>query len=135
MSTVQFATFNVNENLYGIDILRVREVLKHEPTEVLLIDIDEELVRAAAEYLPTVSAGAFDDPRLTLLFADASTALAPLGRTFDVIILDSNDAVGPAEVLFEEGFYAQLARSLARGGVCAVQAGSGRPWNPATADG
>lgn len=29
MSTVQFATFNVNENLYGIDILRVREVLKH----------------------------------------------------------------------------------------------------------
>ena len=29
MSHVQFATFNVNDNLYGIDILRVREVLKH----------------------------------------------------------------------------------------------------------
>lgn len=29
MSTAQFTTFNVNDNLYGIDILRVREVLKH----------------------------------------------------------------------------------------------------------
>lgn len=29
MSTMQFVTFSVNDNQYGVDILRVREVLKH----------------------------------------------------------------------------------------------------------
>ena len=39
-------------------------------------------------------------------------------------IIDCNDALGPSEALFEEGFYATVARALTDEGVCAVQAGS-----------
>jgi len=89
-----------------------------------MIDIDEQFVRTAAKHLPTLNAGAFEDPRVTLLFADASKALLRYKGAFDVAIIDCNDAIGPSAALFEEDFYATVARSLADDGICAVQAGS-----------
>lgn len=102
----------------------LREVLRHDPEQVVMIDIDEQFVRAAAEHLPSLSAGAFTDRRVTLLFEDASEALLRYEDAFDVAIIDCNDALGPSEALFEEGFYATVARALTDEGVCAVQAGS-----------
>ncbi|RLA45770.1 MAG: adenosylmethionine decarboxylase [Gammaproteobacteria bacterium] len=102
----------------------LREVLRHNPEEVIMIDIDEQFVRAAAKHLPSLNAGAFEDPRVTLLFEDASEALLRYEGAFDVAIIDCNDAVGPSEALFEEDFYTTVARSLADDGICAVQAGS-----------
>jgi len=102
----------------------LREVLRHDPEQVIMIDIDEQFVRAAAKHLPSLNAGAFDDPRVTLLFEDASEALLRYEGAFDVAIIDCNDAVGPSESLFEEDFYTTVSRSLADGGICAVQAGS-----------
>jgi len=102
----------------------LREVLRHNPEQVVMIDIDEQFVRAAAKHLPSLSAGAFGDPRVTLLFEDASKALQRFEGAFDVAIIDCNDAVGPSEALFEDDFYATVANSLADDGICAVQAGS-----------
>ena len=102
----------------------LREVLKHDPEQVVMIDIDEQFVRAAAKHMPSISAGAFDDPRVTLLFEDASEALKQFEGKFDVAIIDCNDAVGPSEALFEEDFYTTVANSLTVDGMCAVQAGS-----------
>ncbi len=102
----------------------LREVLKHNPKEVIMIDIDEQFVQAAAKYLPSLSDGAFTDPRVTLLFEDASEALQRYKNVFDVAIIDCNDAVGPSEILFERDFYATVSYALKDDGVCSVQVGS-----------
>lgn len=102
----------------------LREVLKHNPQQVVMIDIDERFVRLAEKHLPSLSNGSFKDPRVTLLFEDASEALLRYENSFDVAIIDCNDAIGPSEVLFEENFYETVARSLKNDGVCSVQAGS-----------
>ncbi len=102
----------------------LREVLKHNPKEVVMIDIDKQFVKAAAKYLPSLSDGAFSDPRVTLLFEDASEALQRYENIFDVTIIDCNDAVGPSEILFERDFYATVSRALKDDGVCSVQVGS-----------
>jgi len=102
----------------------LREVLRHNPEQVVMIDIDEQFVRCAAEHLPSLSDGAFEDPRLELIFEDASTALSQYENTFDVAIIDCNDAIGTSEALFEEDFYASVSRALKDGAVCSVQAGS-----------
>lgn len=102
----------------------LREVLRHNPEEVVMIDIDREFVHAAAKYLPSLSNGAFDDPRVTLVFEDASEALQRYENVFDVAIIDCNDAVGTSVRLFEEDFYSTVAGALKADGICAVQAGS-----------
>ncbi len=102
----------------------LREVLKHDPEQVVMIDIDEQFVRSAAKHLPTLNDGAFADPRLTLLFEDASEALQRYENAFDVAIIDCNGSVGPSEPLFEENFYATVAHSLKNDGICSVQTGS-----------
>lgn len=102
----------------------LREVLRHNPEEVVLIDIDQQFVQAAAKHLPSLSNGAFKDPRVTLVFEDASTALRRYENAFDVAIIDCNDAVGTSERLFAEDFYATVAQALKDDGLCAVQASS-----------
>jgi len=102
----------------------LRECLAHDPDEVVMIDIDAELVRLAAEHLPTLSAGAFDDPRLRLIQADASAAVRDFAGHFDVAFIDCNDAIGPSIPLFEAPFYQAVARALRPGGICAIQGGS-----------
>ena len=48
-----------------------REVLKHQGLEkFVMIDIDEVVVNECKKHLPSLSAGAFDDPRLELIIGD-----------------------------------------------------------------
>ncbi|NRB76039.1 MAG: adenosylmethionine decarboxylase, partial [Verrucomicrobiales bacterium] len=102
----------------------LREILKHDPEEVVMIDIDEQFVRSIAKHLPTLHNGSFEDPRLKLLFEDANVAIDRYKDYFDVAIIDCNDALGPSEPLFEESFYSRISTSLKSGGTCSVQAGS-----------
>jgi spermidine synthase len=44
-------------------------------------------------------------------------------QTFDVIISDSTDPIGPGEILFTNDFYAQCKRILNPGGVIVTQNG------------
>ena len=40
---------------------------------------------------------------------------------FDVIIVDSSDPIGPADVLFEKPFYMAMKRALRENGIVATQ--------------
>lgn len=102
----------------------LREILKHDPEEVVMIDIDEEFVRTVAKHIPSVNNGAFDDPRVKFIFEDANKALERFEDAFDVAIIDCNDEVGPSAALFEGDFYAKVSRALKDEAVCAVQVGS-----------
>lgn len=106
----------------------LREVLRHPGvSRAVMVDIDAELVGLCKERLPTFHAGAFDDPRTELVFADGRGWLAaqPDGG-LDVIILDLPEPLeaGPALTLFTREMYEQARRKLAPGGVVAVQSGS-----------
>ena len=101
-----------------------REVLRHKSVEnVTMVEIDEGVVAFSKTYLPSLSNGAFDDPRLDLVIADGADFMATSTDEFDVIIIDSTDPVGPGEVLFTDSFYGHAKRRLATDGVLVTQNG------------
>src|SRR5690606_20708230 len=63
------------------------------------------------------------DPRLDLVFADGAKFVEETGESYDVVIVDSTDPIGPGEVLFREGFYRAAKARLAPGGVIVTQNG------------
>jgi len=102
----------------------LREICQHQSVEhITMVEIDQAVVDMAKAYLPKHSNGAFDDPRLNLVIADGMDFVRETENRFDVIISDSTDPIGPAEVLFTEDFYAQCKRIMNPGGVIATQNG------------
>ncbi|HZS01697.1 MAG TPA: polyamine aminopropyltransferase [Chloroflexota bacterium] len=105
----------------------LREVLRHQSVErVVMVDIDAAAVQACREYLPEWQQGAYDDPRLTLIHADARQTLADSQDQFDAVIVDITDplAGGPSYRLFTREFYELVAARLGPRGALAVQAES-----------
>ncbi|KAF8435459.1 Saccharopine dehydrogenase-domain-containing protein [Boletus edulis BED1] len=100
----------------------VREVLKHDTVEqVVLCDIDEAVVRVSKIYLPHMSS-LLESPRVKVIIGDGFKFLAENESTYDVIITDSSDPVGPAESLFQKPYFKLLHDALAPGGHVSTQA-------------
>ncbi len=103
----------------------LREVCRHASVEhVTMVEIDQAVVDMCKEYLPKHSNGAFDDPRVNLVIDDGMSFVANCTDTFDVIISDCPDPMGPAEVLFSEGFYEACHRCLTADGILVAQNGT-----------
>ncbi|WP_291736244.1 polyamine aminopropyltransferase [Leisingera sp. F5] len=101
-----------------------REALRHTSVEhVTMVEIDGGVVDFSKEYLPMLSDGAFDDPRLNLVISDGALFMKENTGKFDVIIVDSTDPIGPGEVLFTDTFYGHAARSLTADGIIVTQNG------------
>ena len=101
-----------------------REVLRHQSvTHVTMVEIDAGVVEFSKTYLPMLSQGAFDDPRLDLVIADGADFIRSATDRYDVIIVDSTDPIGPGEVLFSDTFYGHAKRRLAPGGILVTQNG------------
>lgn len=101
-----------------------REVLRHASVEhVTMVEIDAGVVEFSKTYLPTLSQGAFDDPRLNLVIADGADYMKAPDGAFDVIIVDSTDPIGPGEVLFTDTFYGHAQKALTPGGILVTQNG------------
>ncbi|WP_243671364.1 hypothetical protein [Vulcanisaeta sp. JCM 16161] len=85
-----------------------REVLKHRGVEeVIMVDIDDEVIRLVKEYLPEMSQGAFDNPKLKLILQDGRKFLEESRDRYDVIVLDLTDPLegGPSYLLYTIEFY------------------------------
>ena len=101
-----------------------REVLHHQSVEhVTMVEIDAGVVEFCKEYMPTLSQGAFDDPRLNLVIADGADFMRDCTEQFDVIIVDSTDPIGPGVVLFTDTFYGHASRCLTAQGILVTQNG------------
>ena len=103
-----------------------REVLRHPGVErCTMVEIDRGVVEACKAHLPEIGREGWADPRLDLRFEDGVQFVkdAPEG-SFDVVILDGSDPVGPAEGLFDERFYEGVRRVLGAHGVFALQSES-----------
>src|SRR4051794_33786989 len=103
----------------------LREVLRYPSVErVVMVDIDAEAVQACRTHLRAWHQGAYDDPRVELVHADARQALAESAEQFDAIVVDITDPLtdGPSYRLFTREFYSLVAERLAPHGALAVQA-------------
>ncbi len=108
----------------GGDLGTAREVLKHKSVlECVCVEIDQMVVDACKEHF-IWPLEVLTDPRFELKVCDALKFVAETERLFDVVIVDSSDAVGPGVKLFGDDFYNQVKRVLAPGGVVVSQAES-----------
>jgi spermidine synthase len=100
----------------------VRELLRHEGVEkVTMVEIDGEVIEACKKHLPQIAAS-FNDPRLELIVGDGiEFAANAAAESYDLILVDGSDPVGPAEGLFSVKFFNDCANALKPGGILLTQ--------------
>ena len=105
----------------------VRELLKHKNLkEVVMVEIDGVVIEACKEHLPSISK-ALDDSRLNLLVEDGIKYVKECeDNSFDIVLVDSTDPVGPGEGLFTAEFYQHVHRILKQDGIMVTQSESPR---------
>lgn len=109
----------------GGDCGTLHQVLAHRNVEsALQCEIDEQVTRLAERYFPELCERN-DDPRATLMFDDGLSLIRNAeAESFDVIIVDSTDPIGPAEGLFGPDFIGHCHAALADGGILVQQSES-----------
>jgi spermidine synthase len=103
----------------------IRELLRHDSIDrITMVEIDEVVVKASQEFLPTISSS-LNHPKLNLLIDDGIKFLkeAP-DNSYDLIVIDSSDPVGPSLGLFTKSFYQDVYRCLRDGGLVTIQSES-----------
>lgn len=104
----------------------LREALKHPKVEsVTQVEIDASVIDMCKSYLPGHSSGAFDHPKADIVIDDGFRYVKECGLSFDVIVCDSTDPVGPGEVLYSKEFYAACRRCLGDHGIMVGHTGVG----------
>jgi spermidine synthase len=109
----------------GGDCGTLREVLKHETVALAeQVELDERVTRVSEEFFPDLCASN-SDPRARFRFEDGIAWVANAAPgSYDVIIIDSTDPVGPAAGLFSEEFYRNCLKTLGPNGILVGQSES-----------
>ncbi|MEJ5171066.1 MAG: hypothetical protein WHU10_08770 [Fimbriimonadales bacterium] len=106
----------------------LREICKSRNIEhVDLVEIDGEVIEVCREHLPSLNAGAFDDPRVRVHIADAFPFVKGGLEPYDLIVVDCTDVYEDergslSEPLFSDEFYRDILRLLTDGGIVVTQA-------------
>lgn len=99
----------------------IREILKYPSVETaVLAEIDGRVIEVSKQYLPEI-AGKLDDPRVDVQVVDGIQYIADNKDSFDVIMVDSTEPVGPAVGLFAKGFYQGIYEALKEDGIMVAQ--------------
>jgi len=108
-----------------------REILRYKSVrEIIMIDIDEKVVKFCMKYLKQWHQGSFFDQRVQLVYDDARHYIEKdKSDNFDVIISDLPCPIkgGPAGGLYTHQFYQSVKKRLNQGGIFVAQAGSVHP--------
>lgn len=120
--------------LGGGDGMALRELLRYKSLEsVTLVDLDPEMTRLCREdeMISRLNEKSLEDPRATIINADALKWLEEAEGYWDVVIVDFPDprSHGLAK-LYSRGMYRLIRRHLARGGAVGIQSTS--PYGPPT---
>lgn len=103
----------------------IRELVRHPQVQkITMVEIDEAVVRASRQFLPTISS-ALNHPKLNLKIGDGIDFVAQAeDASYDLVVIDSSDPVGPSEGLFSKDFYQNVHRILRPTGAVAIQSES-----------
>jgi spermidine synthase len=109
----------------GGDCGTLREVLKHDSVELAeQVELDERVTRVAEKFFPDLCASN-GDARARLHFDDGIAWVKNAAPdTYDIIVVDSTDPVGPAAGLFSEEFYRSCLAALRPDGIVVGQSES-----------
>ena len=100
------------------------EAVKHESLKtIVLCEIDKAVIDVSRKHFPEFNK-AFDDKRVTVIIRDAAEYIKNKANAFDVILIDSSDPIGPAEILFQEAFYRDVYTALTSDGIAVSQSES-----------
>lgn len=99
----------------------VREVVKHRTVQkVVHCEIDRAVIEASRKFLPEISS-ALEHPKVEIVIDDGIKHVRHHQNSYDVIIIDSTDPVGPAEGLFSAAFYRDIYDALRDDGIFVAQ--------------
>ena len=109
----------------GGDCGTLKEVLKHQTVErAEQVELDERVTRVSEKFFPELCTSN-GDARAVLRFDDGIKWVANAEpATYDVIIVDSTDPVGPAAGLFSAEFYKNCFKALKPNGIVVGQSES-----------
>ncbi|NIE67949.1 polyamine aminopropyltransferase [Burkholderia sp. Ax-1719] len=116
--------------LGGGDGGAARQLLRHPGIErIVVAELDADVVRLTADYLPQVRGGAFDDPRVELVIGDAADFVAKASEDnqalpFDLVVFDLTPPDSPAAGLYTPPFYAALKRIMSEDALVSLHLGS-----------
>lgn len=101
----------------------VREVLRHPLVEMAeMVEIDGMVVDVCKKYLPEISVALRENhPKLVLKIGDGIQHMREAENTYDVIIVDCSDPIGPGEGLFTHDFYQNVYKALKPDGLFVQQ--------------
>ena len=109
----------------GGDCGTLKEVLKHQSIlAAYQVEIDERVTQLSEQFFPELCS-ANSDPRAEFLFEDGiEWVKSQPANSFDIIIIDSTDPIGPAAGLFERSFLHQCYQILKPDGILIQQSES-----------
>ncbi|MBN2851947.1 MAG: polyamine aminopropyltransferase [Clostridia bacterium] len=109
----------------------VRELCRYKTIERIdMVEIDERVVRMCQQYFPQ-TACELEDERVSLYFEDGISFVKNSKTSYDLILVDSTDPIGPGEGLFTYDFYQDCFNRLTEEGILINQHES--PYYPVNA--
>ncbi|HWP98471.1 MAG TPA: polyamine aminopropyltransferase [Syntrophomonadaceae bacterium] len=102
----------------------LRDVVKNPAVKKgTLVEIDQRVIQASQDFFPELSCS-FTHPKSEVLVADGLAFMKEHKNSFDIVIVDSTDPVGPAVQLFGQAFYQDVFDALKEDGMLVVQSES-----------
>ena len=102
----------------------LREVLKNKPKNAYMIEIDEEVIKAAKKYMPGVCKKAFENKKANIIIDDANRFLEEK-HGFDAIIYDLTmhpDSITDVDrTVFLNQIFSRIKNNLNEKGVVSMQ--------------
>ncbi|SFN08847.1 polyamine aminopropyltransferase [Thermodesulforhabdus norvegica] len=99
----------------------LEEILKYRTVErVDMVELDGKVIEVARRFLNRICANAFEDPRLNLVVGDGRAFIEKSSDSYDVIILDLTDPMGPSKYVYTKEFYDLCRDHLNPGGLLSL---------------
>ncbi|MGJ7918951.1 polyamine aminopropyltransferase [Neobacillus sp. LXY-4] len=106
----------------GGDCGHAREAMKYEGIEQIdVVEIDERVTELCREWLTPADG---KDQRLTMIHRDGFDWIKEQKGSYDVLMIDRPDPVGPGKKLFNQEFYQYVFDALSDDGIVVFQSGS-----------
>lgn len=108
----------------GGDCGPAREAMKYSSVEQIdVVELDERVTEVCRTWL-TPSSFYENDSRMKMIHKDGFDWIREQNGSYDVLIIDRPDPVGPGKKLFKADFYQYVYDCLTEDGVVAFQSGS-----------
>lgn len=100
----------------------IREIIKHPSVEkATLVEIDGRVIELSKQYLPEIAVALTGEPKVDVRVEDGIKHIKESKNTYDVILVDSTEPVGPAVGLFSQDFYQGIYEALKEDGLMVAQ--------------